>query len=85
MEVVALKEWSTAPAFAAPGVTLDPDEPGFSHVDRPTWFVLFEGSARHRGTGVVIEAPCLLRIEPGEPIDLEVLTALRYWHYSLAR
>jgi hypothetical protein len=61
------------------------NEPGFSHVDRPTWMVLLEGSARHRGSDVVLEAPCLLRIETGEAMDLEVLTAVRYWRYSLAK
>jgi hypothetical protein len=84
MEVVELKEWSTAPRVVAPGVTLAPDEPGFTHVDRPTWVVLFEGSARHRSSGVVVKAPCLLRIEPGEAMDLEVLTAVKCWRYSLA-
>jgi hypothetical protein len=84
MEVFELKEWSTAPAFAAPGVTLDPDEPGFLHVDRPTWIILFEGSARHRSTDLVLKAPCVLRIDAGEAMDLEVLTAVRYWRYSLA-
>jgi hypothetical protein len=84
VQTFEIESWSTAPAFAAVGVTLGPNEPEFRPFESTTWYVLIEGSVRHRGTNVIYDAPKALRFDAGELPDLEVLADIRYWDYTLA-
>ena len=84
MKAFELKSWSTAPGFSAPRVTLDPDEPEFVHHRGRTWFVLVEGSVRHRSSDVVVHAPKVLCFDPGEAMDLEIISAIRHWDFTIS-